>query len=103
MNRFLDRLGINRQITLVGMLGVVGLIIVGIVYYIGNAEQSGAQQRLGRATQSLDTLNAVKIDLLEARRSEKDFLLRRKDDYVQKHDVAVAAASRDLVVLRALV
>src|SRR5947209_2086084 len=41
-------------------------------------------------------LKLVEINLLEARRAEKDFLLRRKDDYVQKNDSAASAASRDL-------
>lgn len=99
----LDRFGITRQIALVALLGVIGLAIVGIVNSVGSGQQTAAQRRLERATQSLDTLYAVKIDLLEARRSEKDFLLRRQDEYVQKHATAVAAAVRDLAALRDLV
>jgi CHASE3 domain sensor protein len=103
MDTFLQRLGLSQQIAFVGMLGVIGLIVVGGIYGLGNARQMTAQQRVDRANESIDALDAIKIDLLEARRSEKDFLLRRKDEYADKQNAAVAAASKDLKILRRLV
>ncbi len=93
------RIGITHQIASVGALGIIGLLAVGIIVYFGAEKQVAARRDLTAASKSLETLDAVKIDLLEARRSEKDFLLRRKDEYVQKHDTAVAAARRDLNAL----
>lgn len=103
MDTFLQRLGLSQQIAFVGMLGVIGLIVVGGIYGLGNARQMTAQQRVDRANESIDALDAIKIDLLEARRSEKDFLLRRKDEYADKQNAAVVTANKDLKILRGLV
>jgi methyl-accepting chemotaxis protein len=102
VTKILSQLGITRQIALIGVLGVFGLITVGVVYAIGSMQQAAAQLQIEAANTRLATLSDVKINLLEARRAEKDFLLRRKDDYVQKQDAAVSAASGDLKTLRSL-
>jgi methyl-accepting chemotaxis protein len=52
---------------------------------------------IGNAT--LETLDNVKIDLLEARRAEKDFLLRRKEDYSVKNRAALTKFRKDIKAL----
>jgi len=98
--RGLRNLGITSQIALIGALGVLGSITVGIVSIAGNAQRTAADQQLAAANARLTLLGNVKIDLLEARRAEKDFLLRRKDDHVQRQAAAVAAASDGIRRLR---
>jgi methyl-accepting chemotaxis protein len=103
MTRILSRIGVSYQIGLVGLIGVIGLIVVGIVYYFGSTELAGAARALEQSNSGLATLAEIKIDLLETRRSEKDFLLRRKEDYVKKQEDALAKFARDAAEFRASV
>ncbi len=103
MTRILSRLGVSYQIGLVGLIGVIGLVVVGIVYYFGSNELASAGRALEQSNSGLATLAEIKIDLLETRRAEKDFLLRRKEDYVKKHDAALAKFGRDAAELRSSV
>jgi len=102
VTRMLSRFGITRQIALVGALGVLGLIIVGIVYYVGAALQTSAQQQIEAANARVATLSAIKINLSETRVIEKDFLLHHKNKYVQFHEDTTNAASSDIKTLRDL-
>ena len=102
MTRVLIRLGITRQIALIGVLGVLGLIIVGVVYHVGAEMQATAQQQIEAANVRVATLSAIKINLLETRVIEKDFLLQHKDDLVQVHEDTTNAASSDIKTLREL-
>jgi len=103
MKRILSRVGVSYQIGLVGLIGVIGLIVVALVYYFGSVELGAASEALAHSNASLAKLAEVKIDLLETRRAEKDFLLRRKEDYVKKHEAALAEFTRDAGQLRAMV
>jgi methyl-accepting chemotaxis protein len=103
MNRILSRVGVSYQIGLVGLIGVIGLIVVGIFYYIGNAQLVGAGRLLAQSNTGLAKLAEIHIDLLEARRSEKDFLLLRKEDYLKKHAAALAEFDRDAKAMHDLV
>jgi methyl-accepting chemotaxis protein len=110
VTRMLSRLGITRQIALIGVLGVLGLIIVGVVFYIGSALQDTAQQQIEAANVRVATLSSINVNLLEARKAEKDFLIlliRSKDEFAQKRSVATNAAagnaaSSDIKKLRVL-
>jgi methyl-accepting chemotaxis protein len=96
VTRMLSRLGITRQIALIGVLGVLGLIIVGVVFYIGSALQDTAQQQIEAANVRVATLSSINVNLLEARKAEKDFLIlliRGKDEFAQKRSVAANAAA----------
>jgi methyl-accepting chemotaxis protein len=95
MTRILSRMSVSFQIGIVGLLGVFGLIAVGVVAYIGSRDLANSRLLVERANFDLAKLGELKIDLLEARRSEKDFLLRRKEDYVGKHGAALAEFTRD--------
>jgi methyl-accepting chemotaxis protein len=102
MGKFFTRIGIRHQIDLVGLLGVLGLLLVGGLDYYGGNQLAASNQRLERADAILSLLDRIKIDLLEARRSEKDFLLRRNQDYAKKQAGALDHFSNDRVALAAL-
>src|SRR5258708_25032932 len=95
MTRILSRLGVSYQIGLVGLIGVIGLVVVGIVYYFGSNELASAGRALEQSNSGLATLAEIKIDLLETRRAEKDFLLRRKEYDIKQHDEALAKFAAD--------
>ena len=102
MKRLIGRLGITQQIALVGALGVAGMLAIGAAYLIGNSARTDAQTRITQGNEQLALLGELKIGLLEARRAEKDFLLRRADDYITRHETAMRAAVRDVEALRRL-
>ena len=103
MARTFGRLGVRHQIAAVGLVGVIGLLLVGLVYAIGAGQAAGARTEFERANAGLARLAAVKIDLLEARRSEKDFLLRRKEEDAAKHAAALAQFTADAALLHDLI
>jgi len=103
MSRVLSRVGVSYQIGLVGLIGVIGLIVVALVYYFGSVQLDAANQALAHSNSGLAKLAEIKLDLLESRRAEKDFLLRRKEDYAKKHEAAFAEFTRDASELRAMV
>jgi methyl-accepting chemotaxis protein len=101
--RTFARVGISYQIGLVGLLGVVGLLLVGCFYYYASTELAASNRRLERANFVLSLLDRIKIDLLEARRSEKDFLLRRNQGYAKKQADALDHFERDRASLADLI
>ena len=102
MRRIFTRIGISHQIGMVGLLGVVGLLVVGCFYYYGSIELAASNHRLERANAVLSLLDRIKIDLLEARRSEKDFLLRRNQGFAKKQAEALDHFERDRASLAEL-
>jgi methyl-accepting chemotaxis protein len=103
MARILSRFGVSYQIGLVGMIGVIGLAIVGMVYFVGSTQLARASRGLAQSNAGVVKLADVKIDLLQARRSEKDFLMRRKEEFATKQNAALSDFARDADALVNLV
>jgi methyl-accepting chemotaxis protein len=78
-------LKLAHKVVALGMIGVAGAVVMGLVYMRGAAHQDRAMQTAdaARALHGLATLTIV--EMLQARRSEKDFLLRSDTSYVEKH------------------
>jgi methyl-accepting chemotaxis protein len=85
MGAFLSRIGLKAQISLIGAVGVLGLLALGGTYAISTLRLGAMQARMSEARAAHDLLNDIQIGLLQDRRAEKDFLLRRKDEYVARH------------------
>ena len=95
MQRFLSRFSIRLQVALVAAIGVVGLLAMSGLYFAGDARLAAQQHRLAEAHEARAALGDLENTLLEARRAEKDFLLRREERYVARHaEVAKPAAAR---------
>jgi len=88
-----SKFGIAYQIGLVGLLYFI---------FIGSSELAASDRSLERANASLALLDRVKIDLLQARRSEKDFPLRRSDAAAKQQAAALAQFKEDSTALRDL-
>jgi len=99
----LSRIGVKYQIGFVGLIGVMGLVAIGILYAIGTESAADASRTVERSNSSLATLAELNIDLLQARAAEKDFLLRRKEEHVAKHDAVLARFTIDAGALQNLV
>jgi methyl-accepting chemotaxis protein len=92
MANLLSKFGLKYQVGLIGAVGVIGLAVFAGIYFVSAASERQLQAEADRAANARDINSNVEMAILEARRSEKDFLLRRKDMYVQKNSQAVVEA-----------
>jgi methyl-accepting chemotaxis protein len=94
MARILARPRISHQIMLLGLIGILGMAaIVAIVWWsAGQADRINASAAQIRLANTLE--DRLRIALLEARRYEKDYLLRPNDAETQRHAAAIADAER---------
>jgi methyl-accepting chemotaxis protein len=82
------RLGLGHQIGAIGALGVIGVLLLAAIYLFGNRFQE-RQQDQADADATLHGLAAsVTERLLDARRLETDFLLRRDEALLTAHKEA---------------
>ncbi len=89
MGNLVSRFSLKVQIGLIGVLGVVGLLVVGASYLTGQTMLKGIGAALQAAADARSLIQGIEIGLLEARRAEKDFLLRRADRYAEAQQRAV--------------
>jgi len=85
-------MNVTRRIMAVGAVGVFGLVLVGVLYFYGLWVQDGFRAASDDAERIAGTALKLQVDLLDARRLEKDFLLRRELDHVTRH----VEVSRDI-------
>ncbi|CCD84751.1 putative methyl-accepting chemotaxis protein [Bradyrhizobium sp. ORS 285] len=101
MSRFSFRL--THKIMAIALIGIGALAVFGAIYLAGTASQD-ASRRLADSARGVADLNQkVLTDLLEARRAEKDFLLRRDQKYAARHAELSKAIKRELDELRGAV
>ncbi|MBL8669668.1 MAG: HAMP domain-containing protein [Alphaproteobacteria bacterium] len=103
MSAMLHRVGLRLQIGSIAALGVLGVLLVSGAYWIGEMALAERQARLDRALAAAQSIEAVSAALLQARRNEKDFLLRRQETYVERHAKAAANAKTAAQALDRLV
>jgi len=92
VSAILSTLKIRAQIAVVAILGIVGLIALGATYLVSSSHLSALEHRMEDARGAHDALLKTELALLQARRHEKDFLLRRDERYVGMQAEAVTAA-----------
>ena len=85
MDRFLSSFRLKFQIAFVGAIGGLGLLLVAATWFVGSAGEARIATVMEHATTANQLLNEINVAILQARRHEKDFLIRRSDDYVQRH------------------
>ena len=94
---------INTKIASVGAIGVLGLALIGGLYMSGSWTQARYQKSAEDASALATLTNKLSIQMLQARRAEKDFLLRRDDRYVKNHGGTVKSRQQDdMTITRAV-
>jgi len=86
----LSSVRISMQVMLIGLIALVGFLVVGVIYVNSASNQGGfleTQLNESEGVRYVDTLNA---GFLQARRSEKDFLLRKDMTYATQHGEIVS-------------
>ncbi len=91
-----EQLRITQKLS--ALLGVTlgSFALIGALYLVFIATLAHDRSQLDRATEFSTLTTEVQIDSLQARRHEKDFLLRRDPTYVQQHAEAMATVFSDL-------
>ena len=99
MSRILSRFSLKYQIGSLVILAGLILTICGTVLWTARAVSETAAARMDRETIIARQAALLNTNLLNARRHEKDFLLRRDAQYVALHAQSIAASSKALDTL----
>jgi methyl-accepting chemotaxis protein len=97
------QLRLIHKIAAIGCVGVVGLAAVGLIYQQGTWSQDNARKMAEDARAISGLTKRISIEMLEARRDEKNFLLRKQDSYVKHHAQLSGAIGRDFDDLKTMV
>jgi methyl-accepting chemotaxis protein len=92
----LSRVSLRWQIAMLAAVGIAGMLIVVSIHFAGAAAEARVQAR-GDAAQTLDSMvSRLDRDMLQARRSEKDFQLRFNETEVERNAAALRDARAEL-------
>ena len=94
------RILLTHKIAAIGAIGVAGVLVLGAIYHFGSSAQDRYREVAERAEAILAQANRLQIKLLEARRAEKDFLLRNELKYAQRHTALDSEIRNDIARLR---
>jgi len=86
---------LTHKVMAIGFFGLVGLVAFGAIYEIGSLSQDASRNVANRARAIADLNNQLAIELLEARRNEKNFQQRRNESYAKAHAELIGPINRD--------
>ena len=90
------------QINLIAGLACIGFIIIGSSFLNGEAKIESIEREVADDIHALEVAEGVRYQFLNARRREKDFLLRYDAKYIEKHDEVMRRIDEQLKVLQAI-
>ena len=76
---------LKTRILLLAPVAMVGMLLVAAVFYAGNIVDGDHRAELEKSYEIHELRSQINSSFLQARRAEKDFLLRRDEKYVQRH------------------
>ena len=82
----LSRMKLVYQISLLSIVALVIFAIVGLTQFIADQQRQSAQLIAKAATADLSIVDNTSRAFLNARRHEKDFVLRRDEQYITAHE-----------------
>jgi methyl-accepting chemotaxis protein len=97
------QLRLTHKIAAIGFIGVVGLAAVGLIYEEGAWSQDRTRKVAEAARAIAGLTRRISVEMLEVRRDEKNFLLRKKESYVEHHAKLSGEVGRDFDELKAMV
>ncbi|MHC2520183.1 hypothetical protein ACVMHW_006065 [Bradyrhizobium diazoefficiens] len=65
---------LTHKVMAIGLFGLLGLVAFGAIYEIGSLSQDASRDIANRARAIADLDKQLSIEMLEARRNEKNFL-----------------------------
>ena len=101
MARFLARCRIGCQIAVLGVVGLLGVFLQSGINWDSSRQVDRSDAAVSAARDARDLDGQLQTLLLQARREEKNFLLRRDMNAVGLHAAAIKAAGKTLAELDA--
>ena len=97
---FLKNIRVNFQIGIIGALALIGFVVVGVIYFTSSTEQAAIQETQLTETGGVRAVEAAKYGFLDARRREKDFLIRLDMQYAEAHKTVIEGVLPHLEFLK---
>ncbi|WP_020591290.1 methyl-accepting chemotaxis protein [Kiloniella laminariae] len=88
------------QVNLTSLVALLGFVLIGIVLFNSSSTVLSSQESQTASAQSTVLVDKVKYEFLNARRKEKDFLIRLDAKYIGEHAETVDTAKAKLQELR---
>ncbi|MCG6207844.1 methyl-accepting chemotaxis protein [Rhodopseudomonas sp. HC1] len=79
------RLRLAFKINSIAAVGILGVLALGVLYMIGNATEQAALTQDERSRMLGSSNLRLQIAMLEQRRAEKNFIIRKEDKYVSQY------------------
>src|ERR1700709_159057 len=95
MMRIVRNLRLSHKIIVIAIVGRAGLLAFGAIYEIGTMYQGETRATAERARGLSDLNQRLTIELLEARRNEKNFILRKDEVYAKNNLQLFTSINRD--------
>jgi methyl-accepting chemotaxis protein len=86
---------LNHRIMAIGLVGLTGLLALGGIYQVGHWSEQASRAIAENARAISDLNKQLSIEMLEARRNEKNFQTRRNESYAKAHAELVISVGRD--------
>ena len=93
---------LTHKVMAIGIVGLAGLLAFGAIYQVGSWSQDASRTVANGAREIFDLSKQLSIEMLEARRQEKNFQLRRNESYAKSHSELVVKIDRDFTRLEDL-
>jgi methyl-accepting chemotaxis protein len=93
---------LTHKIMAIGLVGLIGLLTFGGIYQAGTWSQDASRSVANNARAISDLNKQLSIEMLEARRNEKNFQQRRNETYAKAHAELTVTIDRDFDRLQAL-
>lgn len=97
---FLKNFRILFQVSLISAIALAGFITIGLIYFVSSSNQSEVLSAGEYSQDGKDIVDEISYDFLNARRAEKDFIVRLNNKYAKKHAVIVAGVFPKIEKLR---
>ena len=93
---FLSRIKLVYQISLISIVALVIFAVVGTTQFVADQQRQSAQEIAKAATADQLVVDRISREFLNARRHEKDFVLRKSEEYITSHSEAAASVRNGL-------
>jgi methyl-accepting chemotaxis protein len=98
----MKKLAIKNQTMLLSVVSLIGFTLIAAIYLTSSSTISDLRHDLINATESKTLTDEIRYDFLNARRSEKDFLIRLNDKYAKRHATQSAETLENIEKLKTL-
>ena len=97
----MKNLRIRTQILLISVTALIGFAIICLIYFANQVHIASLEEELQSVTRQQELTQAARYDFLNARRREKDFLIRLDEKYIGQHADTVGRIRQNLEQLAA--